>query len=197
VVTRGAGSAATGALVAGAVAPVEDAAVARLECVLSGAVAGAEALGCTVGAEAADETGPAPAVRLAAVRGALADSVGAGAWTPTAVPGRGGAPAAGVRGRCACGGFSCLTIHTVRRTISVRTSTGGGGWCAPLTGRTAYVVRAPSAISVIAPARVMAGFLRISWMLGWAATLCSPAGHQPANTPQKVGKACAGSTAAN
>jgi hypothetical protein len=127
VVTRGAGFAATGALVAGAGAPVEDAVAARLECVLTGAVAGAEALGCTAGAEAADEPGPAPAVRLAVVRGPLADSVGAGAWTPTAVPGRGGAPAAGVRGRCACGGFSCLTIHTVRRTISVRTSTGGGG----------------------------------------------------------------------
>jgi hypothetical protein len=81
--------------------------------------------------------------------------------TPVA-PGRGGAVAAGVRERLGCVGFSCLTIHTVRRTTCVRTSTGGAGGAAFTAGRSAKVVNAPSATRVTAPAIVVAGVFRIS-----------------------------------
>lgn len=103
--------------------------------------------------------------RLVDVRGAPAAAAVTtgvvGVVVMPVAPGRGGAVAAGGRERCGCVGFSCLTIHTVRRTTCVRTSTGGAGGAALTAGRSANVVNAPSATRVTAPAIVVAGVFRI------------------------------------
>jgi hypothetical protein len=162
-----AGVPATGALAV----PVDFAEVRPLVCVVTGAGAAdvEEFAGRAELPAVTADVGAAVVLRarLALVRGAFATVV-----VPTVpatvvgelVPAWGGAPAAGVRGRCGAVGFSCLTIQTVRRTIWVRTSTGaeGVGFTA---GRNANVVSAPSATSVIAPAIVVAGVLRIRLLL--------------------------------
>jgi hypothetical protein len=104
--------------------PVDVAAVLRLLCVVTGAtVEPAVVDGRAELTPVAAGTGAPAAVvraRLAVVRGALAIAVVAAgvvpAVVPAVVPGCGGAPAAAVRERCGCVGFSCLTIQTVRRT---------------------------------------------------------------------------------
>jgi hypothetical protein len=112
--------------------------------------------GCVVARARLVDVRGAPAAAAAVTTGVVGDVV-----MPVA-PGRGGAVAAGVRERCGCVGFSCLTIHTVRRTTCVRTSTAGAGGAALTAGRSANVVNAPSATRVTAPAIVVAGVFRIS-----------------------------------
>jgi hypothetical protein len=151
--------------------PVDAAAVLRLLCVVTGATVEPAVPGgraeLTPVAAGTDAAAVVVRARLAVVRGALATAavpaaaVVVAVVVPTVVPGCGGAAAAGVRERCGCVGFSCLTIQTVRRTTCVRTSTGSAAGAGLATGRSAKVVNAPSATRVIAPAIVVAGVFRI------------------------------------
>ena len=129
-----------------------------LVCVLTGFEGGAawwvdppEPLVCVLtgrGAAWVDPPEPAPEP-LVDVRGALAIAC---------MPRGGEAPAAGLRARRGCGGFSWRTIRTVRRITTVRTTTGGAGGKSLLAGCSAKVVSAPRATSVIAAAIVVGSF---------------------------------------
>jgi hypothetical protein len=171
------GLAADGVLAAGVpttgapVVPVDFAEVLPLVWVVTGAGAAdvEEFAGCAELPVVTDDVGAAVVLRarLALVRGAFATAVVPAVPATVVgelVPGWGGAPAAGVPERCGAVGFSCLTIQTVRRTIWVRTMTVAAG-VAFAAGRNANVVNAPSATSVIAPAIVVAGVLRIRLLL--------------------------------
>jgi hypothetical protein len=153
------------------VVPVDFAEVLPLVWVVTGAGAAdvEEFAGCAEPPVVTDDVGAAVVLRarLALVRGAFGTAVVPAVPATVVgelVPGWGGAPAAGVPERCGAVGFSCVTIQTVRRTIWVRTSTRAAG-VAFAAGRNAKLVNAPSATSVIAPAIVVAGVLRIRLLL--------------------------------